>query len=296
MFAGLWNEHADALWCVLRGAFGSDGEALGWMTSFRVELEEQVASFDPALPLNRQIAEALRQHVSVGLGRVGPTEGPLVSEPPGRRLDLLLAAFLDFDGVELSPAESEQLTRAYRRPAPAFGRIAAIEAGAPARSDGPRWVALGVLLASLLLVPIGWRLWRLSTGDLPPSETRQVRGVPVADPLLAARVLLDQHVPWLIAEVPDGGACGLQLREVAVEDHRDPMVVFIYQDAAALPWRLARLRSSEEPFPPRDLAGRAVVEWREDITLWSLEGRGGLEEASRLRTCLGSAPRWRAGP
>lgn len=308
VFAAVWNDHADEVWSVLRGTFGNDGEALGWMTSFRVELDGQISSFDADISLREQIGLALRRHVAVGLasaGRVSLPERPSGADPlasfgPAQRLDLLLAAFFELDLPESCEAPPgltlESLAQTYRQTTPNFGKIAAIEAGAPAHSAGPRWVVLGVLLASLLVVPIGWRLWRMWTGDLAPSELREVQGVTVHDPLLAARVLRDRGVPWLVAEVPDAGGCGLTLQEVAHDDALDTMVVFVYQDQEGQRWRIARVRSSETPFPPRTLDGQAVVQWREEASLWSVEARVPLDEAEPIQRCLAVAPRWRAGP
>lgn len=103
-FTQLWNAQAGHLWSVLRGVFGRDEEALGWMASFRVDLAQRAASFRLEEPLAPQVGAALYAHVCEALpeggmlpwGPLPPTPASLAELPQRTRLGYLVDLFFDW--------------------------------------------------------------------------------------------------------------------------------------------------------------------------------------------------------
>jgi hypothetical protein len=188
-FPTLWNAQAGAVWSVIRALANTDAEALGWATSFRVDLAERVVDFGTGDPVAAQVGGALYAHLHEGFavgpagGGVGaplppgplpPTEEGARRIPPAARLLYLVDLFFDvpIGAVEpLAGREARHTLDAVRRliepgddtdarlyvhtalmrPAPADALI--LPPGAEPPPPKPRWWlwALGGAGALLLL-------------------------------------------------------------------------------------------------------------------------------------------------
>ncbi len=103
-FTQLWNAQAGHTWSVLRGVFGRDEEALGWMASFRVELAQRATSFRLEEALAAQVGQALYGHVHAALpeggmlpwGPLAPTPLGVAELPQRTRLGYLVDLFFDW--------------------------------------------------------------------------------------------------------------------------------------------------------------------------------------------------------
>lgn len=180
-FPSLWNAQAGSVWSVVRAMVATDAVALGWMTSFRVELGELVVGFDPEIPLAEQVGLALHAHLAPAFRRDAPLpEGPLAPDDAGlralperARLLYLLALYFDL--------ADDDLARRAGGDAPALVRAVAHRLE-PAEDTDAHQVAHAALLrnppATALILPPG--------ADTPPP--RRPWGWWIAGALLVAAI------------------------------------------------------------------------------------------------------------
>lgn len=102
-FPTLWNAQAGAIWSVVRALCETDAEAVGWATTFRVELGERAGEFGAGEPVAAQVGVALYQHLKEGFARTAPlpeapvpaTEEGVRRVPEAARLLYLVDLFFD---------------------------------------------------------------------------------------------------------------------------------------------------------------------------------------------------------
>lgn len=272
-FPTFWNAQAGKLWSVARAMSASDADALGWMTSFRVELERLSPGLDPSAPLGPQVGVALCRHLEASFvdrsplpaGDLPATEESLRRIPDRARLLYLLTLFFDVPEASLADvagADAPGLIRAVMaRLEPVADTDAHLAthlsllrtppAGAlflpPGSEPAPKpsrlgWWAAGVaLLLAFIVSPVGRDLYhRTSWGDLEAMHTQTLTGpglVLEGDPAALAGRLAGEGVPSGLAVVPPLTDAGLTLVGARVVEGIPPGVVFVYSSPDAL-WTL----------------------------------------------------------
>lgn len=273
-FPSLWNGQAGAIWSVVRAVCSSDTEAVGWMTSFRVELGERAAAFVVDRPLGAQVGEALYAHLVPQFADFSPPPvGPLTPDadgvgriPSGLRLAWLVALYFDVDAEALpgmDPARVAGLREVARRLEPdettdahllvhtALLRTPPVavlilppgsEPATPPSRSG--WYALGgALLIALLtsnavldhVVRPLWLRWRPA-----PVVTAGDEPLMQGDPAEIARALAARGVASPLAEVPRLDSLGLHVVGARAWWAPDPTARLLYLWAGERPgvWTL----------------------------------------------------------
>lgn len=289
-FIQLWNAQAGAMWSVFRAMVERDDEAIGWMASFRLALQERVNELRVDEPVGPQVGRALYAHAVKELGAAGampagpltPDEAGLRQLPPGTRLAYLIDLFFDWAPPEPTVHAAHRLlepdddtdsrllvyTALLRNP-PGEAKILppgeAPEPSAPRRASSLPFV-IGVAMA------LGLGAWAYATLQ-PVAETPDW---PVgfvlsdADPARMGPRLRDSGVPSWLAVTPDLEEAGLTLRAATVD--RDGVVLRYDGDGAD--WSLHHTsRRGEAPDPALRLesdSGVSRVSWITEGGRWTL--------------------------
>ncbi|MFZ5475773.1 MAG: hypothetical protein ACOZNI_03265 [Myxococcota bacterium] len=265
-FPSMWNAQAGAAWSVVRAMCGTDREAIGWMTSFRLDLAERAADFHTDAPVAAQVGHALYEHLRAGFrrgsalppGPLTPDEAGVRRVPESERLIYLVDLFFDVtleDGPEGGREVARRVDAVRRLLEPthdtdarllvhsALLRTPPVEAlilppGAEPPPPRPRWW-MWFAGGAVLLLASGVALW-----VRPPARAEDVGALHVAavstptfseaDPVRMGQALVGTRVPAALAEAPDLSALGLNLFGVLV---RDDVVVLDYTRSNGL-WTL----------------------------------------------------------
>lgn len=281
-FPSLWNAQIGSVWSVVRAMTASDAEALGWVTTFRVDLAERVASFDTELPLARSVGLALYRHVRGAFPATEPlpegplpaTEAGLRSLPPGARLPYLVHLFFDVDEAELcraAEADVRPVLRAVaRRMEPGEDTDARLATHAelmrtppaealflpPGNEPPPRrppvfgWAAAAFLVLVVATTPAIWGLVvRTDWSDLGAlhAETLAADALTLGgSPEALVRALFAEGVSSRLAEAPDLSSLGLTLVGARRVSTPEPAVVLVYSGDQRL-WTLQHHLRGEPP-------------------------------------------------
>ncbi|MDP2304474.1 MAG: hypothetical protein Q8P18_00435 [Pseudomonadota bacterium] len=275
-FPTLWNAQAGAIWSVIRALCTTDTEAVGWATTFRVELAERASSLGTGDPVAAQVGLLLYSHLRVGFSGtaalpeppVPPTEAGARQLPEAARLLYLVDLFFDVPSAALErvagkqargtldavhqllepPFSSEGGTdarlhvhAALMRPAPAAALI--LPPGAeppPPRSRWWIWGVVGALILGFASTP--WiRAWqdRPDLARLAALHRDALLEAPLrgSEPSELGQELTRREVPWQLAEVPDLSPFGLTLLGARIAPGSAAGAVLIYQGGASL-WTL----------------------------------------------------------
>lgn len=231
-FPSLWNGIAGDAWSVFRALVDSEGEALGWMNSFRLDLADAAPSFDPAAALGPQVGRELLAHADRAFGLPGempvgplsPDERGVRALPTRVRLRYLVDLFFDHtvDDPEVRRAyallepsldtDARMLVHAalLRRP-PAAALLLPPGAEPPRRAWAP---VVGWSLVALTAVAILWTLWPRAWDAAAEHERAYDAAhdlVLESEPDLLSLSLTRRGVPGVLADVPDLEGWGLQL-------------------------------------------------------------------------------------
>ncbi len=271
-FPTLWNAQAGAVWSVIRALCATDAEAIGWATTFRVELAERASSLGTGEPVAAQVGLLLYTHLRAGFpGTAALPDGPLPATeagarqlPEAARLVYLVDLFFDvpmaslerlagkgtratLDAVHrlMEPADDTDarlyVHAALMRPAPAAALI--LPPGAEPPPPRSRWWIWGIVGAVVLgVASTPWiRAWlerpdlaRLGTLHQEALLDAPLRG---SDPRELGLELTRRNVPWQLAEVPDLSPFGLTLLGARVVPGTEGGTVLIYQAGPRL-WTL----------------------------------------------------------
>lgn len=272
-FPSLWNAHVGSVWSVVRALVDTDGEALGWVTTFRVDLASRVETFEADRALSPQVGVALYRHLAPALPAPGPvpagpvpaSEDGLRQVPSGARLLYLLDLFFDVSEEDLEAAAGADVRPALRavsrlmepagdtdarlftqatllRTPPAAALF--LPPGNEAPPPRPRWgwFAGGFTLVLVLafsplvrnlLFPTSWA--QLAALHAATLGAGELLLESDAD-LLAAR-LTGTDLPARLADVPALDAVGLELMGGRLVHEPDPAAVLVYRSASAF-WTL----------------------------------------------------------
>ena len=299
-FPSLWTAQVGSIWSVVRALVDSDAEALGWVTTFRVDLGGRVGSFDPEVSVARQVGLALHEHLRGHFSALEPMPtGPLPRRetglrqlPPGARLSYLLDLFFDlpadtlagrFDGGD--DPDARLFTHAALMRTPPLGALF-LPPGMEVPPPRPRWGWFAAGFTLILVVtssawvrnsffPTTWaqlaalHATTFGAGDL----------LLESSPALLAPRLTATDLPAQLADVPDLTVAGLDLIGGRVVHEPDPALVLVYRAGSAF-WTLQHHR---RPMPEggtillrrgelaaRDGGDAVVVGWEEGDALWVL--------------------------
>ncbi len=276
-FPALWNAHAGATWSVIRALCLTDGEAVGWATTFRLDLAERVTDFGTSDPVAAQVGVALYAHLRPGFPAASP-EAPLPAPPlaateagarripAAARLLYLIDLFFDAPIEELKRTAGKDAPRtldaihrllepgdatdarlyvhtALMRPAPAS--VLFLPPGAEPARPKPRrwvrWVAAAVLVG--VVAALGWasRLPRPDLAVLAARHGAAQLDAPLrsGDPAELGLLLARRDVPALLTDVPDLSGLGLVLLGARVVPDASA-IVLIYQGGSTL-WTLQHM-------------------------------------------------------
>lgn len=258
-FPSLWNAQAGAVWSVVRALCDSDQSAIGWATTFRVELSERDFALDE--PIAVQVGAALYAHLhgdfdrdaALPTGRLSADEAGLRQVPEHKRLLYLVDLFFDV-GPALSvvagreaPRELEAVRRLFEpgddtaardavhaqllRPAPLD--VLVVPPGDEPVAKSFRWWPW-YLGGALALAVSGLLFWgRLGGGtweELGSLHAQALVSPPrlQGEPVDLGRQLLADGVPAVLAEAPDLSSLGLTLLGARVDDGLHPVVALLY--------------------------------------------------------------------
>lgn len=296
-FPTLWNAQVGAIWSVIRALCAEDREAIGWTTSFRVELSERAGEMGTAEPVSVQVGLALYRHLREGFAGIAPlpaapippTEAGLRQIPPQARLLYLVDLFFDVPVDPLERLAGQPVRRllddvhrlmepsadtdarlyvhaALMRPAPM--EVLFLPPGVEPPPPRPRWW-IAVVAGGLILVlgALPWiRAWtsRPDEDDLVARHRAALEDAPLRgdDPAAMGRELARRDVPAVLSEVPDLSGVGLSLFGARLLEGPETAVVLTYVGERTL-WTLQHLDTP----PALDGATVAVLP----------EARGGLE-------------------
>lgn len=279
-FPTLWNAQAGAIFSVIRAMTATDAEAVGWATTFRVELLELAADLDPGEPVAAQVGVALYGHLKGGFPGTAPLPPPPLPPteegarriPEAARLLYLVTLFFDapVEALErLAGPETRRTVDAVHRllePTDdtdarlyvhaALMRAAPVEVlllppGVGPPPPRPKWWILGVAAAGAIglgMLPglLGW-LERPDLGELGARHATALEDAPLrgSDPVALGLELARKGVPALLTEVPDLGRAGLVLLGARIVEGAETSIVLTYQGGARL-WTLQHLAVAPE--------------------------------------------------
>jgi hypothetical protein len=274
-FPTLWNAQVGAIWSVIRALTADDREAVGWTTSFRVELSERAPEMGTSEPMPVQVGLALFRHLKDGFpgvaplpdGPIPPTEAGLRQIPPQARLLYLVDLFFDVPVDPLERLAGQPVRRlldtvhrlmepsadtdarlyvhaALMRPAPMDVLFLPPGLGPP--PPRPRWwipVVAGGLVLALAAVP--WiQAWveRPDEADLVARHRAALEDAPLRgdDPAAMGRELARRDVPAVLTEVPDLSGVGLTLFGASLSVGAETAVILTYVGERTL-WTLQHL-------------------------------------------------------
>ena len=302
-FTQLWNAQAGAAWSVFRALVDADSEALGWMGSFRVDLQERTASFRADEGVAPQVGRALYEHALASFSDTGPLPTHTLSQdelgvrqlPACTRLGYLVDLFFDWTPPDptvraayrlLEPSADTDArllvhTALLRNPP---GDALILPPGVtlpPERPPAPPRLRLALAGGAALLAILGfagWSAWR------PPDPVR------LHDDALSASggVLVEGNPLRLAARLQEAGAppplaeCPLLSRESLrlVGGRYDAGVVVCLYFGLGADWTLQH--RSGGALPGADAAegrseggddGVAFAGWRDPTGVWTLAAR-----------------------
>jgi hypothetical protein len=271
-FPTLWNAQAGAIWSVIRALCATDTEAVGWATTFRVELAERASSLGTGDTVAAQVGLHLYTHLRGGFPGtaalpeppIPPTEAGARQIPEAARLLYLVDLFFDVPFLALERVAGKQtratldavhrlmeprddtdarlyVHAALMRPAPAAALI--LPPGAEPPPPRSRWWIWGVVGVGILgFASTPWiRAWmdrpdiaRLAALHRDALEEAPLRG---SEPRELGLELTRREVPWQLAEVPDLAPFGMTLLGARIVAGSAGGTVLIYQGGARL-WTL----------------------------------------------------------
>lgn len=294
-FPSLWNAQAGAVWSVVRALCASDPEAVGWVTTFRVELAENLGGIDPGGPVGAQIGAALYRHLHGAFdrdaplpdGRLPATEEGLRRVPEHKRLLYLVDLFFDLDPASLVAVAGRDAVReldAVRRLFEPGDDTAARDAvhasllrAAPAEAlilppgdepEPPRfrfwpWVVGGAALLLVTGVLLWGRVGAADWDDLAKISEEAMASTPIlgGSPPELGQALVREGVPAVLAEAPDLSAVGLTLLGAYVRERGQTVVVLLYYGREGT-WTLQHHLAGPSPEGPV-LAAREGLDARD---------------------------------
>lgn len=287
----LWNAQAGAIFSVIRAMTTTDADAVGWATTFRVELLEVADALVPGEPVAAQVGVALYRHLKDGFPRtsalpeppIPPTEEGARRVPEAARLLYLVTLFFDapvevleriagedarktIDSVHrlLEPTDDTDarlyVHAALMRAAPV--EVLLLPPGVAPEPPRPKWRLLKLGVGALVLaIAVPWlltwlerpRVEDLAARHAAAMEDATLRGT---DPVALGIELTRQGVPSFLAEVPDLVAAELVLLGVTIVPGAEPSVVITYAGGGAL-WSLQHL--AVEPDLDGEVVGERIV-------------------------------------
>ena len=299
-FPSLWSAHVGAIWSVVRALAQTDAEALGWVTTFRVDLGGRVATFDPEAPLGAQVGQALHAHLRAHFTAAQPlptaplprTEAGLRQLPVALRLPYLVELFFDVPSPGPEPrfeGQDDTDARLYTHAAllrtPPLGALF-LPPGNEAPTPKPRW---GWFVAGLCLVlivatsawvrdfffPTSWaQMAALHTSTFGARELLLESSPPLLSPRLTATDL-----PARLSDVPDLSAAGLALIGGRVVHGPEAALVLVYHSGSAF-WTLQHHQRAMPDggdivlrrggLEARAVGDTVLVGWTEGDALWIL--------------------------
>lgn len=280
-FPSLWNAHVGSIWSVVRALVEADAEALGWVTTFRVDLAERVAGFDPESPLAGQVGLALFRHLRGHFAAVAPmpgdplprSESGLRQLPAGARLLYLIELFFDVPESALGrvaeadvrpvlrevtrrlepheDTDARLFTHAALLRTPPLGALF-LPPGNEAAPPRARWAwfVVGFTLVLVLATsswvrnaffPTSWAQLAALHGATFGSRELLL----ASDPDLLAPRLTATDLPARLADVPDLSAAGLELMGGRVVHEPDAALVLVYRSGSSF-WTL---QHHQRPLP-----------------------------------------------
>lgn len=273
-FPTLWNAQAGAIWSVIRALCPTDVEAIGWATTFRVDLGERALEFGTGDTVASQVGLALYGHLKTGFAEEAPLPaGPLpATEEGARRIPqaarLLYLVDLFFD-VPVAPLERlagkgarRTLDAVHRLMEPTDDTDARLYVHAALMRPAPvdvlilppgveieppkRWWIAGVagavvLLAASIPFVLPWferpDLAELAVRHEAALEDAPLRG---GDPAALGLELSRRGVPSRLADVPNLDGVGMTLLGARIVPGAESAIVLTYQGGATL-WTLQHL-------------------------------------------------------
>lgn len=273
-FPTLWNAQAGAIWSVIRALCSTDVEAIGWSTTFRVDLGERALEFGTGDTVASQVGLALYAHLKPGFAEEAPlppapipaTEEGARRIPQAARLLYLVDLFFD---VPVAPLE-RLAGKGARRTLDAVHRLleptddtdarlyvhAALMRPAPidvlilppgAEEEPPkRWWIAGVagavvLLAASVPFALPW-FERPDLAELAVRHEAALEDAPLRgdDPAALGLELSRRGVPSRLADVPNLADLGMSLLGARIVPGAESAIVLTYQGGADL-WTLQHL-------------------------------------------------------
>lgn len=268
-FFTVWNGMVPDLWSVLLGVFEDEGVAIGWASTFRLELAESVSRFTLDEPLAVQVGRVLLHHVAPAVadslhilpptGRAETPDETLRTLPPAARLHYLVDLFFHVAAASETPAidlavlhlmEPGQHTDARRTAQSLLQRLppddvllhppGQVVAQLPDRGFGRVWkVIFGIAALGALAMAIAARphtvQWVTAADQCGLSGSDAAKGgfTGASDPEALALALIRDGARVTLVEIPDLGAEGLTLigGGNAAPDTRDEAVLVFYTSA-----------------------------------------------------------------
>lgn len=302
-FTQLWNAQAGAAWSVFRALVNEDSEALGWMGSFRVDLQERTPSFRADEGVAPQVGRALYEHALASFSETGPLPTHTLPQdelgvrqlPACTRLGYLVDLFFDWTPPDPSVRAAYRLlepsadtdarllvhTALLRNPP---GEALILPPGVtlpPERPPAPprlRFALLGGAVLAAILAFAGWTAWR------PPDP------IPLHEDALSASggVLVEGNPERLATRLQEAGApallseCPLLNRESLrlVGGRYDGGVVVCLYFGLGADWTLQH--RSGGALPGEDVGegrsggdddGVVFASWRDAAGVWTLAAR-----------------------
>ncbi len=302
-FIQLWNAHAGAVWTVFRALVDHDREALGWMASFRLDLQGRTTQFRADEGVSQQVGHALYDHACASFSEVAPLpEGPQPPDetgvrhlPPSARLGYLVDLFFDW-----TPPD-DTIVAAYRLLEPAADTDARLvvhtallrnppaeafilpPGGLPSSDLPPRWHRTGLILGiagGIMLAGVVASVWRTAPPDpgwLHREALSASGGVMVdSDAGRLARRLDAAGVPSSLVECPPLTGAALKLIGARYEGE---VVVLLYRGLST-DWTLQHRAYGDLPGEDAGnglstgmIAELAHGSWRDEGGVWTLVAR-----------------------
>lgn len=302
-FTQLWNAQAGAAWSVFRALVAEDSEALGWMGSFRVDLQERITAFRADEGVSPQVGRALYEHALASFSETGPLPTHTLSQdelgvrqlPACTRLGYLVDLFFDWTPPDptvraayrlLEPSADTDArllvhTALLRNPP---GEALILPPGVTLPPESPPapprlLLALGAGAGLLVVLAfLGWSAWQ------PPDP------IQLHDEALSASggVLVDANPDRLATRLREAGApeglaeCPVLERESLrlVGGRYDGGVVVCLYSGLGADWTLQHRAGGALPgtdaargLPPSADHGLVFASWRDLAGVWTLAAR-----------------------